>query len=108
VTALGRLADAGLLDRATADDLIDALALWHRIQAVMRVTTSDALDDETRPEGPRTVVVHAAGAESFAALTARMDETAARVHAHFTELIDAPADRVRPGLAEKDAQQADC
>ncbi len=107
VTALERLADAGLLGKATADDLIDALQLWHRIQAVTRVTTSDALDDQASPEGPRTVVVHAAGAENFAALTARMDETAARVHAHFTELIDAPADRVRPLLAEKDAQQAE-
>jgi len=107
VAALGKLADTGLLDKAVAADLIDALQLWHRIQAVMRVTTSAALDDATSPEGPRTAVVHAAGVKDFAALTARMDETAARVHAHFTELIDAPADRVRPGIAGKDAQPAE-
>jgi glutamate-ammonia-ligase adenylyltransferase len=107
VAALGKLADAGLLDEAVAADLIDALQLWHRIQAVMRITTSAALDDAASPEGPRNAVVHAAGVKDFAALTARMDETAARVHAHFTELIDAPAGRVRPGIAGKDVQPAE-
>jgi glutamate-ammonia-ligase adenylyltransferase len=106
VAALQKLADAGLLNKEVAAELIDALQLWHRIQTVMRITTSDALDDETSPEGTRNTVVHAAGVESFAALTARMDEAAARVHAHFIALIDAPADRIRPDIAGKEAQQA--
>lgn len=107
VTALDKLAMAGLLDKGAAAELIDALQLWHRIQTVMRVTTSDALDDQASPVGPRNAVVHAAGVESFAALTARMDETAARVHAHFAALIDAPADRARPLLSGKDGRKAE-
>jgi hypothetical protein len=35
-----------------------------------------------------------------------MDEAAARVHAHFIALIDAPADRIRPKITGKEAQQA--
>ena len=107
VTALNNLSAAGLLDQGIAADLVDALELWHRIQTVMRVTTSTDLDQDTSPEGPRNAVVHAARVDSFAALTARMDEVAARVHAHFTDLIDAPADRARPGLADKDARAAE-
>ncbi|MPY76112.1 MAG: bifunctional [glutamine synthetase] adenylyltransferase/[glutamine synthetase]-adenylyl-L-tyrosine phosphorylase [Alphaproteobacteria bacterium] len=107
VTALASLSKAGLLDAGIAADLIDSLQLWHRIQTVMRVTTSDALDDEASPEGPRNAVVHAAGVESFAALTARMDETATRVHAHFAALIDAPADLARPLLPGKDDRKAE-
>jgi glutamate-ammonia-ligase adenylyltransferase len=101
VTALDNLAGAGLLERTVAEELMEALRLWHRIQAVMRVSTSDALDDAGSPEGPRNAVVHAAGAESFAALTAKMDGTAARVHAHFNALIDAPADRARSRSADE-------
>jgi glutamate-ammonia-ligase adenylyltransferase len=101
ITALDNLAGAALLDRPVADALIDALRLWHRVQAVMRVSTSDALDDPASPEGPRNAVVHAAGAESFAALTATMDETAARVHAHFNALIETTADRARSRAADK-------
>ena len=107
VAALDKLSAAGLLDAEVAGDIVSALQLWHRIQTVMRVTTSTNLDEDTSPEGPRSAVVHAAGVDSFQALTARMDETAARVHAHFTALIDAPADRVRARLAESDARAAD-
>jgi glutamate-ammonia-ligase adenylyltransferase len=106
VTSLAKLSDAGLLDKDLAADIVGALQLWHRIQTVMRVTTSTDLDKDTSPEGPRNAVVHAAGVESFEALTARMDAVAARVHAHFTALIDTPADRARPGLADKDARAA--
>jgi glutamate-ammonia-ligase adenylyltransferase len=102
VTALGNLAGAELLERQVADDLIDALKLWHRVQTVLRVTTSADLDKENSPEGPRNALVRAAGAESFPTLTATMDETADRVHAHFVDLIDTPADEIRPTLAAAD------
>jgi glutamate-ammonia-ligase adenylyltransferase len=107
VTALNNLSAAGLLDKSIAADVTEALQLWHRIQTVMRVTTSTDLDKDTTPEGPRNAVVHAAHVESFDALTARMDEVATRVHAHFVALIDTPADSARPGLAGKDARAAE-
>lgn len=104
VTVFGNLADAGLLDRATADELAEALRLWHRIQTVLRVTTSDDLDRENSPEGPRAAVMRAAGVEDYAALTTLMDETAARVHAHFEALIETPAEEARPRVTAADAE----
>ena len=94
--AIDNLAGAGLLDRGIADDLIDALALWHRVQAILRVAVSDDIEKEGSPEGPRNAVVRAAGVDSFTALTELMDSTAARVHAHFVALIDEPAETARP------------
>ena len=101
--AIGKLADADLLDRAVADDLVGALTLWHRVQAVLRVAVSDDLDKEGSPEGPRNAVVRAAGVDNFAALTVLMDETAARVHDHFVEIVEKPADVLRPKIQESDA-----
>jgi glutamate-ammonia-ligase adenylyltransferase len=100
VTALENLAAAGLLEKPVADDLTAALRLWHRIQTVLRVTTSDDLDRENSPEGPREAVVRAAGQTDFATLTETMDATAARVHAHFKALIEAPADEARAKIGD--------
>jgi glutamate-ammonia-ligase adenylyltransferase len=103
VTVFDNLANAGLLDRAAADELAEALRLWHRLQTVLRVTTSDDLDRENSPEGPRAAVMRAAGVDDYAQLTTMMDETAARVHAYFTSLIETPAEEARPRVAAVDA-----
>jgi [glutamine synthetase] adenylyltransferase / [glutamine synthetase]-adenylyl-L-tyrosine phosphorylase len=100
--ALGNLAGAGLLDRGVADDLIGALALWHRVQAILRVAVSEDIEKPGSPEGPRNAVVRAAGVESFAALTDLMDATAVRVHTHFVDLVDGPADAARPAAAPRE------
>jgi glutamate-ammonia-ligase adenylyltransferase len=103
VVALDNLAQAGLLDRAVADDLVAALQLWHRVQAILRVAVSDDVEKEGSPEGPRNAVVRAAGVDDFGALTALMDETATRVHGHFVALVEEPADAARPRV-EADAE----
>ncbi|MEM9683665.1 MAG: bifunctional [glutamine synthetase] adenylyltransferase/[glutamine synthetase]-adenylyl-L-tyrosine phosphorylase, partial [Pseudomonadota bacterium] len=100
VTALENLAAEQLLDEAAAGDVIDALKLWHRVQTVMRITTSDDLEKDGGPEGPRNAVVRGAGLESFADLVARMDDTASRVHQHFVDLIEDPAEVARSSLQD--------
>jgi len=102
VIALRNLAAAGLLEQAAADDLSAALRLWHRIQTVLRVTTSDDLDRENSPEGPREAVVRATGLKDYDALIEVMDLTAARVYAHFKTLIEAPADEARARIGDAD------
>jgi len=94
--AYERLEAEGLLDPATAAALRDALQLWHKIQTVLRVTTSDGLDQETAASGPRAALLRATNAPDFDALIARMDEAAGRVHGYFVEIIDRPAEDARP------------
>ncbi len=101
--AFGRLEAEGLLDAATATALRDALRLWHNVQTVLRVTTSDGLEQNTLASGPRAALLRAADAPDFDALVARMDETAERVHGYFVDLIDRPAeDARRRGAASQD------
>jgi glutamate-ammonia-ligase adenylyltransferase len=93
--AYERLEAEGLLDSATAVALRDALQLWHKVQTVLRVTTSDGLDQEKAASGPRAALLRAADAPDFDALIARMDEAAERVHGYFVEIIDRPAEDAR-------------
>lgn len=91
VTAIDNLAEAKLIDRDFATGVGDALRFWHRVQTVLRLTTTDNLDDEARADGPRRALVRAVGVEDFDALVAAMEETAASVHRRFEEMIDKPA-----------------
>jgi [glutamine synthetase] adenylyltransferase / [glutamine synthetase]-adenylyl-L-tyrosine phosphorylase len=91
VTAIDNLTEAKLIDRDFATEIGNAVRLWHRVQTVLRLTTTDNLDVEGRAEGPRKALVRAVGVEDFDALVAAMEETAASVHRRFEELIDKPA-----------------
>jgi len=94
--AYERLEAAGLLEPATAATLRDALQLWHKIQTVLRVTTSDGLDQDTLASGPRTALLRATDAPDFDKLVARMDDLAKQVHEFFVEMIDRSAEEARP------------
>ena len=89
--ALARLADAGALDRAVADDLIQAMGLWRNVQAVLRLTLESRFDEETAPDGLRAALARCAGADDFDNLRTQMLETARRSHEHFVVLIEQPA-----------------
>jgi glutamate-ammonia-ligase adenylyltransferase len=93
--AYERLETEGLLDPATAAALRDALQLWHNVQTVLRVTTSDSLDQKAVASGPRAALLRATDAPDFDTLVARMDEAAQRVHGYFIEIIDRPAEAAR-------------
>jgi glutamate-ammonia-ligase adenylyltransferase len=95
VTALGRLAEAGLLDRATADELAEALRTWRRIQGFLRLTTEGRFEAERAPEALRRALFRAVMGEGrdfdFPALIAHIDRVAARTHGHFRRLVEEPA-----------------
>lgn len=91
VTAIDNLAEAKLIDGQFATDVGDALRLWHRVQTVLRLTTTDNIDDEDRADGPRRALVRAIGVEDFDTLVATMEETAANVRRQFESLIEKPA-----------------
>ena len=81
-----------------ATDVAEALRLWHRVQAVLRITTSEGMDNESGPKSPREALSRATGCTDFAAAQAHMDAVASRVHAHFNALIAQPAEDARQRL----------
>ena len=88
--ALSQLADAGVLDRRVADELIAAMHLWRKVQGVLRLSFGAEFDEGNAPEGARAMLARAAGAKDFDELRERIVTTAAGVRRHFTELVEKP------------------
>ena len=90
-TVFGRLADAGLLPRPVADELVAATLLWRRLQAVRRLTVGDDVGADGLPTPLRTLLARAGEAVDYGALEDKVWRVAARVHDHYDRLIEAPA-----------------
>jgi len=99
VEALERIAAAGLIEPKAATDVAEALRLWHRVQAILRITGGDGLDDDTGPRSPREALVRATGCQDFDAARTYVDTVAATVQAHYDFLIEQPADTARARMA---------
>jgi [glutamine synthetase] adenylyltransferase / [glutamine synthetase]-adenylyl-L-tyrosine phosphorylase len=86
--ALERLARAGILARDAAAELTAALQLWHNVQQILKLTTTDAKIDETGAAPAfLALVARAAGAVDFAALKRDMDRKAAQAEARYNEIV---------------------
>jgi glutamate-ammonia-ligase adenylyltransferase len=84
--ALAALARAGVLPAGDAATLIDALALWRRLQGFLRLTIGQEFDEAALPEGIKHAIAAAGRAADFAGLKAHMAETgeaAAVIHERF-------------------------
>jgi len=93
---LGRLAHAGLLDEGIAAELIEAVRLWQRVQAFLRLTLEGPFDPESAPAAlkdglARVILGRRDGDAVFAAAAERVTALQARVHGHFRTLVEAPA-----------------
>jgi glutamate-ammonia-ligase adenylyltransferase len=95
VTAFNKIAEAGLLDRAITDDLIEATRLWRRLQGLLRIAIEDELVPEQFPAPLRTTLAATAGVVDFAALKEKVQETADRIFGYYTQLIEEPANASR-------------
>ena len=93
--ALTRLAGAGYLEERTADELLSALALWQRLQGMLRLTLAERPDVEAAPQGLHRVLVRTAKVRSFAGLKRAMDKTARGVMTQYQRLIDDQAAAAR-------------
>jgi glutamate-ammonia-ligase adenylyltransferase len=94
VSSLGKLADAGLLDRQVADELIEATRLWRRIQGLRRIAAEDAIHSGDFPPQLREALARAGEAIDFAALEQKVGAIAARTYAQFRAIIEEPAARI--------------
>ncbi|MDF3073965.1 MAG: glutamine-synthetase adenylyltransferase, partial [Alphaproteobacteria bacterium] len=89
-----QLAQAQLLPTATAQTLAAAFRLWQSLQSLLRLTMGGDeadIEESSTPEGLKQILAAAAGVSDFAALKAKMADTAARVYAIYDEIIAAPA-----------------
>lgn len=95
VAAYSKLAMAGILDRDTADKLIEATGLWRRLQGLLRITIENDALPEHFPVPLRATLTAAAGTVDFAALEVKVQETADWVFGYYNQLIEEPADTLR-------------
>jgi len=105
--ALRKLAQHGLLDRGAAEDLLEATAMWHRVQGLLRLTVGKG-NVQDAPEGVRRALAMAGRAGDFAELERRMAELAEKVKAQFEALIDKPAAMARarqPATEDKNEEK---
>ncbi len=84
--ALVNLAESGLLAREDATLLIGADHLWRTVQGMLRLTLGRAHPDAL-PEASARPLLRATGADTIAALRAKLDATATSVRDAFTRLI---------------------
>jgi len=91
-TAFARLAAAGLLDGAAADDLDRAVRLWRRVLGFLRLTIGAGAAVDAQTAAYKADLARTAGAADFAALQAAMDTAAERAYAQYRRLIDDPAE----------------
>jgi [glutamine synthetase] adenylyltransferase / [glutamine synthetase]-adenylyl-L-tyrosine phosphorylase len=101
--ALDALTGAGALDPQRAEELIEAMRLWRRLQALLKLVVDDMLDEADAPEALKGALARTADAIDFARLKNDMSAAADRVRAHFAALIEVPAETARQNL-EKEAQ----
>ena len=93
--AFGRLAEAGLLDPGEAARLSAATRLMRRVQLLMRLTVGDTFDEESAPEGLKTLLARACEEQSFLGLRGHLLATAEGVYDVFRRLIEEPAAAAR-------------
>lgn len=82
--ALERLAGCGALGADDAALLIEADRFWRTVQSVLRIAVGAGGAPSASAAEP---LLRATGADSLAALEARMDETARAVHDAFVRCV---------------------
>jgi len=85
--ALRRLAAAGSLTPADADELIAAGRLWHCLLGMLRLTIGATLDETMLSDGLGRTLATAAAVGDVARLRSQVEDTAERVAAQFERLV---------------------
>lgn len=91
--ALARCRDAGVIDRATASTLLEALALWQAVQGRVRLTLAAPVSAQGAEDAPQSLrrALRGIAGDGLDDLAAHMGDLAARVLQIFAGLIDEPA-----------------
>ncbi len=95
---IAQLSGKGALSPADGEELEKAIALWSRLQFMIRLTTEGDVAPEELPLGLKQKLARAAGVADDGALEHLMAETARSVSALFDTIIAAPAVNARTTL----------
>lgn len=87
LTALRKLAAAGVLSSSDEAALVDAGRLLHDLTQVLRLSLDVAFDPVAAPAGLKALLAKAGGEDDFAALEARLTAATGAVHRRFEALI---------------------
>ena len=89
--ALERLAGAGCLEPSVADELIEAMTLWRRLQGIVRLAFGAGVAGRRESPALQEFVARALGAADYAALEKTSLAFAARSRRHFEDIVARPA-----------------
>jgi [glutamine synthetase] adenylyltransferase / [glutamine synthetase]-adenylyl-L-tyrosine phosphorylase len=95
---IAALTAAGALSMTDGEALESGIALWSRIQVMLRLTSEGELPDADTPLGLKQKLAATAGMPDFATLESLMRDTAEAVSGIFQNVIDTPAEKAREKL----------
>jgi len=85
---------------ADAKILLDGVALWARLQQMLRLTFESDIAPTDIPPGLKQKLARAVGVDDFAACERLMEDEARAISELFKRLIADPAERARPDFTE--------
>lgn len=86
-----RIRDGKILPPETAESLIEASQLWHRLIGLLCLSFEGPFEEKDIPEGLRRALIRAAACKDFDHLKNRIEETAKTVRRLFDDLLTTPA-----------------
>ncbi len=92
---IAALTAGGALTKDDAQNLNAGIALWSRLQIMLRLTTEGELPDADTPLGLKQKLAATAGMPDFVTLESLMRDTAEAVAEIFARIIDEPAQSAR-------------
>ncbi len=87
-TALNKVARAGFLESAAAEELGLAAERYHNLTQILRLSVDEAFDPTRAPEGLKGLLMRALDAPDFARVESDLRESLSTVKAHFDKIID--------------------
>ncbi|MBY0509852.1 MAG: glutamine-synthetase adenylyltransferase, partial [Rhodospirillaceae bacterium] len=92
------LVAADALSGTDGETLESGIALWSRLQVMLRLTSEGELPDAETPLGLKQKLAATAGMPDFARLESLMRDTAEAISAVFQKIIDGPAETAKAKL----------
>ncbi len=92
------LMTGGALSKGDGEVIAGGIALWSRLQLMLRLTTEEDVPAADIPEGLKVKLAATAGMPDFARLENLMSDTASAVYEAFQRIIEEPAAAARAKL----------
>jgi glutamate-ammonia-ligase adenylyltransferase len=102
--ALWALGAAGALPLQAQYELLDALALLRRVQALLTLLRAGLSEEKAFSEADATTLARCAGAVDFTSLDADITAATERVRSWYRRLVEEPAHRAAQQMTEREGE----